>query len=226
MAGDPEVGRRLRVQPQRRSGPDRELGDAGRVTVQRRELQVAHVAEHRRDLRQLGRPSLCNGLGLLIEQASARVARAIEELGCVRREDLDEVGVENRPRAPAQTVDGQLDAADVVEHDRVGREPRHSCGGCDRVFAEGLRHTVAAPPLADLVEGTLHTLADADPPGDAPADLAARGVVPIPETGAVLHETLGGASSRCRREPARRFRDQGRLVVRRDRRGSCERRHE
>jgi hypothetical protein len=178
-------------------------------------FEIAHVAEHCGDVESLLRPPVLDRKRLLVEQSVTRIAAPVEDPGDVRREGLHEARVEDRPCAPAQAVDGQLGAAEVVENDSVRGDARDPGSRCDRLLAKALRHALAAPPLADLVQGALDARADCDPAGDAPSDLAARGVVLLAERGPVANETLGDLAAHARGEPARRLRDHGRRVVRR-----------
>ena len=142
MSRNLDVGRRAAVEAQARGGADRECGDARRMAMETRELQIANVAECGSNRGELVQSALVDRPRLLLQQLRSRIAAAIENLGRIRREGLDETRIEDRAAALAHAIDGQVGAADIFESDRISGEVRDPSGRNDGV----LRSPCGAPP--------------------------------------------------------------------------------
>lgn len=127
----------------------RELGDGGRVAVQVRALEVHHLPERPRHLRQPGARDHPDGARLRREDRGGCVGLggSGEQVGAHPGEHVDEPGIQGAARAPTEGLQRRLDAAEAVEQDGDGRDLGDPGGHRDGVAARAPWGALAVPPL-------------------------------------------------------------------------------
>jgi hypothetical protein len=202
-------------QPQPATSGLGQIRHPGAVPVGERRLQIGQITERGRggDQLPIADHQMRDGFGVEDELTGIPGVQFAQQHGGRPAKPVGQLGVERATRAAGHRGHRQLGATDAVEQGGDAGQAGHP--GRQRNVATGQPPGCPAPvpPLVDVVERILHRLAEPQPSGGDPPDLAGGGDEPRTEPGTPAQRGDGEPDPGHRAAPTGQLRQECREQV-------------